>query len=72
MMYYAGMPEAVNTAACARNRSPTVSLNNVTSFECLFNRKPDVSYLKVFGCSWHMYTFKPSTKEIGGKIPKVF
>jgi hypothetical protein len=55
MMYHAGMPkefwaEAVNTAAYTRNRRPTNSLNNATPFECLFNRKPDVSNLKVFGC----------------------
>ena len=55
MMYHASIPkefwaEAVSTATYTRNRSPTRSLNNTTPFECLFNRKPDVSNLKVFGC----------------------
>ena len=33
-----------------RNRSPTVSLENNTPYECWFGRKPDVSNLRVFRC----------------------
>ena len=36
--------EAVNTAVYLKNRSP------ITPYECLFNRKPDVAHLRVFGC----------------------
>ena len=33
-----------------RNRSPTTALKGETPFEKLFNRKPDVSNLRVFRC----------------------
>ena len=55
MMSHAKMPvefwaEAIHTAVYLRNRSPTVLLPGITPFECLFNCKPEVSNLKVFGC----------------------
>ena len=55
MMFHAGMPkefwaEAIHTATYVHNRSPTSSLKEVTPFERLFGRKPDVSNLRVFGC----------------------
>ncbi|CAB3979798.1 Retrovirus-related Pol poly from transposon TNT 1-94 [Paramuricea clavata] len=42
--------EAVSTATYVQNRSPTTSLKGIIPFECLYNRKPDVSNLRVFGC----------------------
>ena len=55
MMSHSKMPrefwaEAVSTATYVRNCSPTTSLKGITPFECLYNRKPDVSNLRVFGC----------------------
>ena len=55
MMFHAGMPkefwtEAIHTATYVHNRSPTSSLKEVTPFERLFGRKPDVSNFRVFGC----------------------
>ena len=55
MVSHAKMPvefwaEAISTAVNLRNSSPTTSLPGITQFECLFNCKPDVSNLKVFGC----------------------
>ena len=52
MMLHAEMPvefwaEAISTAVYLQNRSPTVPLPGITPFECLFNRKLDVSNLKV-------------------------
>ena len=75
MMYHAGMPkefwaEAVNTAAYTRNRSPTNSLNNATPFECLFNRKPDVSNLKVFGCVAYVHIPNHQRKKLEEKSRK--
>lgn len=55
IMYHANIPkefqvEAMSTATYIRNRGPTRSLNNITPFEFLFNRKPDMSNLRVYGC----------------------
>ena len=55
MLYHARLPlnfwaEAVNTAVFIRNRCPTVALSNdKTPYECWFNRKPDISHLRIFG-----------------------
>jgi transposase InsO family protein len=50
-----GMPavfwgEAVVTAVCILNHSPTKALNGRTSYEAWHGRKPAVSHLRVFGC----------------------
>ena len=55
MMHNAGQDkkfwaEAVCTAVMIRNRSPTVSVDNMTPYECFYGSKPDVSHFKVFGC----------------------
>ncbi|KAJ0466897.1 putative RNA-directed DNA polymerase [Helianthus annuus] len=43
--------EAVHHSIYLLNRSPTKALeNSITSYEKLKGRKPDLSYLKVFGC----------------------
>ena len=47
--------EAMNTAVYLRNRSPTTALKGEAPFEKLFNRKPDVSNLRVFGCKSFMH-----------------
>lgn len=42
--------EAVSVAAYVQNRLPTKKLIGLTPFEAWTGRKPDLSYLKVFGC----------------------
>jgi hypothetical protein len=42
--------EAVVTAVYILNRSPTKALNDMTSYEAWYGRKPAVSHLWVFGC----------------------
>ncbi|GBP05998.1 Retrovirus-related Pol polyprotein from transposon TNT 1-94 [Eumeta japonica] len=54
MMVHAGVKEylwaeAVNTAAYIRNRCSTRPLNNKTSHEIWFGRKPNVKHFKTFG-----------------------
>ena len=60
MLHHAKLPlefwaEAVQVAVYIRNRSPTVALNNKTPYECWFNRKPDVSNLRVFGSECYVH-----------------
>ena len=55
MMAQAKLPEhywaeAVATAAYLRNRVPTRSLKSTTPFEKWYNRKPNLSHVRVFGC----------------------
>ncbi|MCO5572500.1 hypothetical protein L7F22_026255 [Adiantum nelumboides] len=42
--------EAVACAAHVLNRCPTRALKNITPYESWYDRKPSVSYLRVFGC----------------------
>ena len=44
---------AVQTAVYLRNRSPSRVLGNVTPFEAYYGVKPDLSHLRVFGCTAH-------------------
>ena len=60
----------MSTATYTRNRSPTESLNNTTPFECLFNRKPDVSNLRVFGCVAYTHIPDHQRKKLEEKSRK--
>ncbi len=62
--------EAVSTATYVRNRSPTTSVKDVTPFECLFNRKPDVSNLRVFGCIAYAHIPDSMRKKLEEKSRK--
>lgn len=42
--------DAVQTSVYLKNRSPHRALNNLTPFEKFYNRKPNLSHLRVFGC----------------------
>ena len=60
MMHNAGQDkkfwaEAFCVAVMIRNRSSTVSVDNMTPYECFYRRKPDVSHFKVFGCKAYMH-----------------
>ena len=75
MMSHAKMPvefwaEAISTAVYLRNRSPTILPPGITPFECLFNRKPDVSNLKVFGCLAFAHIPKSQRKKFDEKSKK--
>ena len=56
--------EAISTACYARNRSPTVALNNITPYEALNKRKPNVKHLKVFGLVGYVHI----PKELRSKL----
>ena len=62
--------EAVHTAVILRNRSPTVSVNGVTPYECFHSKKPDVSHLRIFGCTAYMHVPKETRKKWDSKTKK--
>ena len=53
-----------------RNRSPTVSVDNMTPYEFFYGRKPDVSHFKVFGCKAYMQVPKENRKKRDSKTKK--
>lgn len=42
--------DAVMTTICILNRSPNISLDNMTPYEAWYEKKPNVNHFKVFGC----------------------
>ena len=75
MLSHAQMPnefwaEAVNTSVYVRNRSPTTALNGITPYECLFEKKPDVSNLRVFGCVTYAHIPDNRRKKLDPKSRK--
>jgi len=65
--------EAVSTAVFILNRAPTKSLDGTTPFETWHGRKPDVSFLRTFGCVGHVKKTKPNlTKLEDRSTPMVF
>ncbi|CAO2147884.1 unnamed protein product [Urochloa humidicola] len=50
--------EVVSTAVFILNRSPTKALKGATPFEAWHGRKPDVSFLRTFGCVAHVKVTK--------------
>ena len=75
MMHNAGQDkkfwaEAVCTAVMIRNRSPTVSIDNMTPYECFYGRKPDMSHFKAFGCKAYMHVPKENRKKWDSKTKK--
>ena len=56
--------EAVNTAVYLRNHSPTTALDGITPYESLYNRKPDVANLRVFGYVAFVHVDAKSRKAI--------
>jgi hypothetical protein len=48
-------PEAVKWATHVMNRSPTLSVKNITPEEAWSGNKPSVSYFRVFGCLAHVH-----------------
>jgi len=62
--------EAVNTAVYLKNRSTTTALDGITPYKCLFNRKPDVAHLRVFGCIAFVHVPSDQRKKLDRKSRK--
>ena len=56
--------EAVITTVYLLNRSLTKSVEGKTPFEVWHGYKPDVSYLRVFGCVAHVKNTKPHQAKL--------
>ena len=55
------------------NRAPTKALTGKTSFEAWYGSKPNVSFLRTFGCIGHVRKTKPNlTKLEDRSTPMVF
>ena len=59
--------EALSTAVYLRNRSPTKALEGVTPHEAWSGTKPDVSSLRVFGCSAYAHVPKAERRKLDSK-----
>ena len=57
--------EAVNVATHVRNPMTTKSLgSNITPYEVMFERKPNVSYFREFGCKCFYHVRKELTDKL--------
>ena len=75
MLQGAGLPdgfwaEAVITAAILRNRSPTKAVEYMTPYELFHGSKPNVSNLRVFGCTAYMHVPKETRRKWDAKSIK--
>ena len=53
------------------NRSPTKALKGMTPYEAWHGHKPNVSYLRTFGCIEHVKTVKPSLVKLEDRSTKM-
>ena len=62
-------PEAMKTVTYLCNRTTTVAVGNklLTPHEILYDAKPDISHLRVFGCKAFAYNFDVKRKKLDDK-----
>ena len=59
--------EAINTVVYLKNRSPTRCLDHKTPFEALYDFKPTVNNLRIFGCKDFAHIPKENMKKLDAK-----
>lgn len=65
--------EAVLTAAFILNHSFTRSIDGMTSYEAWYRQKPDVRFLRIFGCVGHVKAAGPHLRKLDDRsTPMVF
>ena len=64
--------EALSTAVYLRNRSPTKVLQGITPIEAWTGKKPDVSSLRIFGCTAYAHVPKDERQKLDSKARKCF
>ena len=62
--------EALSTAVYLRNRSPINALEGITPCEAWSGAKPDVSTLRIFGCSAYAHVPKVERRKLDSKTRK--
>ena len=62
--------EALATSVYLRNRSPTKAIEAMTPYEAWSGTKPDVSFLRVFGCSAYAHIPKAERRKLDSKARK--
>jgi hypothetical protein len=60
--------EAINTACHAINRLYLHKLRHKTAYELLTDKKPNVSYFRVFGCKCFILNKKPKSSKFASKV----
>jgi hypothetical protein len=56
--------EAMSMTVFILNHAPMKSLKRLTPFEVWHGRKPDVSFLRMFGCVDHIKVMKPHLSKL--------
>ena len=59
--------EAINTAVYLKNMSPTKKLELQTPFEVFYGYKPEISYLRIFGCRAFAHILKDDRRKLDAK-----
>ena len=62
--------EVINTVVYIKNRSPTRSLDFKTPFEALFDYKPTVKHLRVFGSKAFAHVPNENRKKLDSNTIK--
>lgn len=62
--------EALNTVVYVLNRTGTSSVKGKTPYELIFNKKPAIQYLKVFGSTVYTHVPKKKRKKLDHKSKK--
>nr|GFA84720.1 zinc finger, CCHC-type [Tanacetum cinerariifolium] len=65
--------EAVKHAIYILNRVPTIALVDKTPYEALYNRKPNLENLRIFGCTTYAKITIPHLKKLDDRsIPMIY
>lgn len=75
MLYEAGLPptflgEAADAYVTVQNKCPTNALSEKTPYELWHKRKPDISNLRIWGCSAYVHVQKDKRTGINSHMER--